>query len=384
MDQEIAARAREMERFHDESSSLYKQIYEQLLQKIAGGELKAGDQLPSEKDLCGEFKVSRITSKKALEMLAERHLIVRQRGKGSFVAGKIDLSSVEKRKTVFRSVAFLLSEFNDAFGNRLICSIEEACSELGWHLILRRSRESPNEEEKALRELDDSRVAGILMMPIHGEYYNAEILRQVLNKRPLVFVDRKMRGLPAPSVSTDNVAAAEMGVRHLFSLGHKNIAFFSGTLVHTSTLEDRRQGYINAYMGSGLPFNRSFICCDLQADGARAAIMRHMAEHPEISAAFTAEFEIALLLKSALEELGRRVPEDFSIVTFDNSSHPSAPAPFSWLRQDETAIGRQAVDALRRIIQNEAPLPTGDILVPAELIPLGGLPPRDTAMQQSW
>jgi DNA-binding LacI/PurR family transcriptional regulator len=330
--------------------------------------LKPGDRIPSEKELCETFNVSRITSKKALEMLAEHHLIARQRGKGSFVAGTPEPAEPAKSAAKFRTIAFLLSAFNDAFGTRLVCSVEAACDALGYHLILKRTRESPEEEEKALRSLDNERVSGILMVPVHGEYYNAEILRQILDKRPLVFVDRKMRGLPVPSVSTDCVAASEQAVQHLFSLGHRNIAFYSGPVIHTSTVEDRRQGFAKAFADRGIPLDPACVCPDLSSLDDIAMIIRHLSEHPQISAAFTTEFEIALLLKNALAAMGRHIPRDFSLITFDHPAYAAEFPAFTHLRQDEDAIGKQAMEALHRIIEGNPGAPIDDILVPAELV----------------
>ena len=348
---------------HLELFPRYRQIYEYLFQEISSGKLKPGNRMPSEKELCSAFGVSRITSKKALEMLTENHLISRQRGKGSFVV------AAQQNSSSFRTIALLISSFNDFFGNRLICSMETACEALGYHLILKLTHESTTEEEKALRALEDENVAGILMIPVHGEYYNAEILRQILNNRPLVFVDRKMQGLPVPSVSTDCVSASRKAVCRLLEQGHRNIAFYSGPVIHSSTVEDRQQGFVKAFTDSGVPLNPAFICAPLPSLDSLDIITRHLSEHPEISGAFTSEFEIALLVKRATAALGRRIPHDFALTTFDWSGFTAEFPEITCLRQDEDSIGRQAVEILHRIIQGEPSKSIGDILVPAELIP---------------
>ena len=66
---------------------MYEQIYSDLLNKIQRGIFAQGDKLPSEKELSEEYGVSRITSKRALDILAENQYITRSRGKGSFVTG---------------------------------------------------------------------------------------------------------------------------------------------------------------------------------------------------------------------------------------------------------------------------------------------------------
>jgi len=346
----------------------YRQIYEHLLRDITSGKLKPGDRIPSETELCAAFKVSRITSKKALEMLTESHLISRQRGKGSFVAGPLTQEELRKNPAAFRVIAFLISAFNDSFGNRLLHSVEAACEALGFHLILKFTHESPVEEEKALRSLDDKNVAGILMVPVHGEYYNAEILRQVLKKRPLVFVDRKMWGLPVPSVSSDCTAASEMAVKRLLEKGHRNIAFFSGNVLHTSTVEDRQQGYFKAFSAFGISPNPDHICDKLSSADNFNIMLRHLSDHPEISAGFTTEFEIAMLVKRVLAKLGKKRIDKFDLVTFDRPDYAVYFPEITCLRQDEEAIGRQAVKILHRIIQGEPSESIGDIKIPVEIV----------------
>ena len=66
---------------------LYLKIYNDLLQGMQQGTYPAGSRLPSEKELSQQYEVSRITSKKALEMLSDRNLIARMPGKGSYVLG---------------------------------------------------------------------------------------------------------------------------------------------------------------------------------------------------------------------------------------------------------------------------------------------------------
>lgn len=68
------------------SIPMYEMIFRTLRERITQHEYKAGDRVPSEKELCSEFGVSRITAKKALKLLADEQLIIRQPGRGSFVA----------------------------------------------------------------------------------------------------------------------------------------------------------------------------------------------------------------------------------------------------------------------------------------------------------
>jgi DNA-binding LacI/PurR family transcriptional regulator len=344
----------------------YKHIYNYLLEEISEGKLGAGDKVLSEKELCAKFGVSRITSKKALEMLNEQGLIFRIPGKGSFVGG------VRPHKTTgvpaSHIVGLVIADFNDAFGTRLLNSIEEICEALDYHLLLKFSHDSAGEEEKALRSLNDDDTAGILILPAHGEYYNPEILKQILNKKPLVFVDRKMKGLPAPTVSTDNIATARDAVNYLLNLGHRNIAFYSGPMENVSTVEERWNGFIKAFNDSGLIFDVSYFCSDVPDKGDMEAVTRHMEAHPEITAAFVTEFAKALIVRAAAEALGRRIPGDFSIITVDCPVFNLESPRFTYMKQDEYTIGRRAVETLHSIILGADPASLGDVRIPSQMV----------------
>ncbi len=352
-----------------ETEPLYKQIYDQVLEGITSGKLSPGDKTLSEKELCDTFGVSKTTSRKALDMLAEQGIIVRRPGKGSFVAESAIYAydGMQKDTIAFRSsIGLLIPDFSDAFGKRLICSIEEACGALGYHLILKRSKESQEEEKKALRALMSENIAGVLMIPVHGEHYNREILNQILHERPFVFIDRKMQGLPVPTVSTDTIAASITAIKKLLDLGHRNIGFFSGEPLYVSTVEDRMYGFMKAFSDYGLPFSEDCFCPPLESINDIDMVTRFLEEHPEITAVFTSEFEIALLVKNAVENMGRKIPQDISIITFDSPQYSS---DFTYIKQNEDAMGKKAVEILHRIITSG--MSTGsvdDVLLPAELV----------------
>ncbi|HEY9595005.1 MAG TPA: GntR family transcriptional regulator, partial [Spirochaetia bacterium] len=190
----------------DDAQPLYLRIYEYLRGEISSSRLRPGDRLPSEKELAVKFAVSRITSKHALELLAGDGSIERVPGKGSFVRTRpaVEPESPQRRGvTKPDCLGLVIPGFDDAFGTTLVCGIEEKCEELGYRLILRRSRDLLEREQRAIEELLAAGVGGILLLPVHGEHYNPVILRLVLEKFPLVLVDRYLRGLAISSVGTD-------------------------------------------------------------------------------------------------------------------------------------------------------------------------------------
>ncbi|MDR2629890.1 MAG: GntR family transcriptional regulator [Spirochaetaceae bacterium] len=359
-----------------QTGPFYRYIYDYLLEEINSGRLKGGDRAPTEKELCQQFGVSRITSKRALEMLAANGYIIRFRGKGSFIKDDVETGAISG---VSGLIGLLIPSFRDFFGATFVCEAIKNCGGLGYHLLVKHTRDSVSEESDAINALTELNTAGILLMPVLGEYYNADILKLVLRKKPLVLVDRKMHGLAVPSVSTDNVQAAETGTNYLLGLGHRKIAFYSGPISDVSTVEDRKQGFIGALLKAGIVPDPALFCHELLIwqypfldDGViaenTAVVKDHLKSHPEISAVFAAEYPSALLLQEAANQLGLAVPGDISIVCFDAPRGISPRPSFTSLCQDEKTLAKIAVDLLHKLIAPENPVPAGDILVPAQFV----------------
>lgn len=351
---------------------LYEQIYNYIFHKIAAGELQPGDRVPSEKELSDQFNVSRITSKKALETLSANQLIERVQGKGSFVATKLpnlrdirplgkDNESGAKEKTngngKWKVVGVILPDFADSYGLRLLHGIEERCSELGCRMFMKLTYDKIEEEQSAIRSFIDLGVDGFVVFPVHGEHYNAELLRLVLDKYPLVLIDRYLKGIAACAVYTDNRKSAFDLTNVLLAGGHRRIGFISAPAENTSTIEDRIQGFTDAFIHLGMSVKpehfmtnlysslpRSFEAKNINIDAE--TVRRFVEMNPELTAFVAAEYNLALILREVLISMGKRIPDDYQIVCFDSPDEPFGKHFFTHVRQNESAMGRMAVDLL--------------------------------------
>lgn len=355
---------------------LYEQIYNYIFQKINDGELKKGERVPSEKELAAHFNVSRITSKKALEMLSQYKLIERIQGKGSFVAEVLpDLQetklqkqseSVEARPEdeVVRIVGVILPDFGDSFGADLIRGIEEQCAISGCVMMMKLTYDNREEEEAAIRAFVKLGVDGIVVFPGHGEHYNAEVLRLVLNGFPIVLVDRYLKGIAATAVYTDNRKAAFDLTNILLNQEGRNVGFLSTPADNTTTIEDRIQGFNDACMQRGFTPKPEHIMTNLYSSLPQSfqtikvqydiETVRHFVEiNKDLNAYVVTEYNLALILREALLSLKKRIPEDYQIVCFDSPSQPFGDYLFTHVRQNERDTGRRAVEILQRVWNNE-------------------------------
>ncbi|MGG6310999.1 GntR family transcriptional regulator [Paenibacillus macerans] len=376
------------------SKPMYEKIFDDVKRQIMAHSYKPGDRIPSEKELAEEYNVSRITSKRAMEMLAAERIIVRKPGRGSFVAdpeadGEVapeagrqgngrDVDETEK-ELAGKLIGVVLTDFAGSYGTRLIYGMEDAAREQDCFLVLRRTFGIQENEEDTIRKLLRLGVDGLIVFPAQGEYFNAEILKMVIERFPLVLIDREIKGVAAASISTDNVKASSSAVEYLFDLGHAHISLLSPPPVDTSAVEDRIEGFVQAHASRGIAADRSLWVSDLTSTLPSSfsdenierdieKIMKHFREHPSITAFFAIEYNIALLAKAAVKRLGLSIPQDVSILCFDSPQFRIGEGyAFTHMRQNEEDMGKLAVENVMAIMDNQTV--ANKIKLPAELVP---------------
>ncbi|MFC5653524.1 GntR family transcriptional regulator [Paenibacillus solisilvae] len=361
------------------SRPMYEKIFDEVKQQIVTQVYKVGERIPSEKELADAYNVSRITSKKALEMLAGEQLIVRKPGRGSFVADPaVDFNEAEELNSVqyktparankdITTIGVVITDFGNSYGTGLIYGMEKASRDHDCFLVLRRSLGIPANEEVAIQKMLDHGVDGLIVFPAQGEYFNAEILKLVIQRFPLVLVDRYLKGVAAASISTDNAAAAAKATEYLFGLGHTHISFLSPPPDDTTAVEDRIEGFIQAHAQRGVIVDKGLWVNDLMStlpdsfndpNNVERDIERlidHLKQNPAITALFAIEYNIALLAKTAVERLGLQIPQDISIVCFDSPpTHLGGGYSFTHMRQNEEEMGGIAVENVLSIMNGQS------------------------------
>lgn len=336
----------------------YVQIFEEILAKIVNSEYKEGDKLPTEMELCATYYVSRITVKKALQKLVDKGLISRIAGKGTFVSLRKSDSSFNPNA----KIGLIMCDFGVSYGTELIRSIEDEVEKRGKNLVLKNSYFDKEKESKAIGELLQQGVEGIILQPTHNDYFNSEVLKLSLNKFPIVIIDRELKGVDLPYVGTDNVSAMITAMNYLFSKGHRNICFITGAPLNTSTLEDRLDGFRKAYVNNSLSNSISNEFFDIKSISMKPTpelieqdiekIYKHIMDNPQITCIFAGEYAVCSLVKQALKKAGKRIPDDMSLISFDNVCDPFYFTTTTYVKQNEKEIGVKAVDTVVSCIEN--------------------------------
>lgn len=363
--------------------ALYLSIQNDIRKDIAEGRLRANDRIMSESELVNRYQVSRVTASKALNELAESGWIYRVQGNGSFVSENIEeiLRSPEhldsyniSRRTVEnggdesrgsrrkrkRLMGLVLPTMLDDYALKLVDGINHAVEERGYSLMICLTYGDKKTEKDSISQLMDAGVEGILIFPTDSPIYNEEILEMKINHFPFVLLDRTLPGVITNYAMCDNVAGAQLAVQHLYEQGHRRIAFCSDGNMHVRTVADRFTGYkkqMREYDLSYLTFNRyiDFNYQDFSSNDKLLDVIRNK----RVTAFFVAESYVCMYLYAMITSEGYRVPEDFSLVTFDNPM-PSWEGMefFTYINQNSYITGREAVrilcDTIESPVDNDA------------------------------
>ncbi len=349
-----------MERAH-----LYQRIYNDLLLGIRNKTFPPGSRLPSEKELAEQYNVSRITSKKALEMLAEQNLITRMPGKGSYVLDSDNMKSGKDVNPLVppstdgekRMIGVVLDSFGVTFGCDIVNGIERECRRQGFYTVLKCTYGSMEEETRAIEDLVALGVQGIILMCVQGETYNANVLKLSLSQFPIVLVDRELTGLPIPCVGTDNYKAAKELVELLIDKGHTNICYLSHPFGQTSTVAARFSGYLDCMLEHGLTTNESMWLKNLsymlpmlgEDEGEECAdvgtVEAFIREHPHVTGFFAVNQVLGIMVYKVLCRMG--MEREKEVVFFDGIDGVFDSNPvFDHVVQNEYLIGVVAVQQL--------------------------------------
>ena len=364
---------RELKVDHDSLVPLHAQLQRQLRDLIVSGRWAPGSRLPSENQLQRDLNISRSTVRQAFSDAQHEGLIKRIPGRGTFVA---ESSPTGRQK---RLIAFIISDFESEREWELLNGAESAARVNDCHLVFYNTRHNCREEQRVLSQLVQQSISGALLWscaPPESDrlaYYDMTL-------PPLVMMDRDTPSLPTDFVTSDNRGGASLALRHLLALGHRRIACLTHDVVGLLPVAERIQGYSDTLLAAGeepapawvLPTDAELspasalrLGDDLDSPPMRYLIRRLEQERP--TALFAVNDLVALLALRAAQALELQVPDDLSIIGFDDVEFSAFMAPpLTTVAQDFHAIGRRSFELLLERMDGAA-LPARTVRIPVAL-----------------
>ncbi|GAB4546732.1 MAG: substrate-binding domain-containing protein [Anaerolineae bacterium] len=273
--------------------------------------------------------------------------------------------SLRFKKT--NTLALVLPDITNPFWTTVARGVEDAASDRGFNVILCNTDESEAEQEKYLTILLQKQIDGIVLAPARSSAGPVELVQR--QGVPVVVLDRQVPSSQVDVVRSDSEKGAYRLVCHLLALGHRRIAMLSGPQ-GVSTAEDRVAGYQRALVASGLEIDTELILYGefTQASGYEMT-RRVLGVRVRPTALFAANNFIAIGALRALREAGLRVPEDMTLVSFDDLPQPFVIDPFLTVAaQPAYQMGHQATELLLARLSGSAPSEYQHILLPTETI----------------
>lgn len=363
--------------------TLYEKIYNDIVEGIRTNQYPPGSKLPSEKELSERYNVSRITSKKALEMLADQNLISRMAGKGSYVLeepkdAELQQAIEKNQKGKTKIIGVIMDAFGASYGYQLLLGIERECCKQKLNFVLKCTYGSKNAEIEAINELLSIGVYGIIIMCVHDETYNEEVLKLTVENFPIVLIDRQLKGIPIPYVGINNYQAAKELTEWLFNHGHRNICFVTHASMQTTTILERKSGFVDCHLEHNIVTNETMWIANLRSMLPTVAdaevtdeafdlnqIKNYIKENPNVTAFFAVEYSIGILVYKALKLLG--FEKEKVVVFFDGIDENYDPLPiFTRVKQDEFQIGTNSVDLIVKKLNGKVGAETR--LIPYKII----------------
>lgn len=334
------------------SASVYEPLANRLRAAIASGSYKPGDMIGSEYELAKQEGISRMSVRQAITLLVDEGHIERRPGKGLFV----------RDQQVTRVVQIIVPSLAYDQCVQFVHGAQEAGRARGIQLQVYDAHQQLDRDVEVIRSLPKLSTRGAIIASFHHERFAEALFELKREGYPFVLLDERLRDISVPSVLANNYEGGMIAGRKLLELGHRRIAFI-GNLT-ADTVEQRLAGLRDAVADAGVPFDRS-LTIDLGNqirddwypvihDATRSAVGRS----DPATAVFYSNDQVAADGYRAIRALGLRIPEDVSVVGFDdNPLCRWLEPPLATVRQLSTQMGQVAMELLIKVMADAATPP---------------------------
>jgi LacI family transcriptional regulator len=251
------------------------------------------------------------------------------------------------------SIGVITQHPGSTFFGEILAGIDVGLRDTDYHSFYAAGYWDPRLEGETIELFLGRRVDGLILL---GGFTADDRLREVSKELPLIVVSRPYADHPEREIRVDNREGARAAVEHLIGLGHTRIACIVGTTAQPDAV-DRELGYRDAFAAAGLTVDETLVAPgSFERRGGILGVDRLAESGAEFTAIFAPNDDAAAGAQLALSRLGLGVPEDVSLVGFDDMPEAAFRVPpLTTVRQPTLAMGIAAVEGLLRLIDGEPP-----------------------------
>lgn len=299
-------------------------VREYILSNILDGTYAPHQKISSESELMEQFSVSRHTVRQAISNLVNQGWLYSQQGSGTFC---VDKSKRQSPNQSIKNIAIITTYISDYIFSSIISGAETYLSEHDYNVSLFNTHNNHDKEKEFLERIIKLRPDGVIIEPTKSAISNPNI-NLYLNLEqlniPYIMINAYYEELEPVSISIDDYQGGYLQTKHLIELGHRNIIGFFKTDDLQGTR--RMRGYLRALREHDISINPSFIVT-YETDNKKTKPVEELhsllSQDSNVDAIPTGivsyNDELAILLLDVLRKRNIRVPEDISIVGYDDS-----------------------------------------------------------------
>ena len=301
-------------------------------------------------------RVAKVTVDK-IKMIIEENNYIPNMTARSLVNKLSKIIGVINRVVPEKSGSFISDPFNSVF----IEGIESKLREMGYYLMVR----TVFNEDELFSLLRNWNMDGLILTGLfQDEFFDKLLVADV----PFVLVDSYIDNQKVINIGLEDVNGGYIATKHLIDKGHRNIVFASPVIKHNGVVEERFKGYKMALKEADIPFEDKNVY-QQEINIIEGIELGHkLSARTDVSSVFATADILAAGIISGLNEKGKRVPDDFSVIGFDDLYISSLTAPrLTTIHQDVQGKGMIAAESLIRVIEG-ASNSENNIVLPVKLV----------------
>ncbi|PSR31063.1 MAG: LacI family transcriptional regulator [Sulfobacillus benefaciens] len=275
--------------------------------------------------------------------------------------------SLKSAKTY--TLGVLVPDMANPYFIQIARALEAVVESSGYHLLVASSDEDAEKEIGLIKVFLEKRLDGMVIAPA-AVSLSPELASFLSSTLSVVLIDRVLDGVEVGSVREESRQASKLLVRHLVSQGHREIAMITGRKLTTTSLE-REAGYRDALQEAHIPFCETYLMWgDYDQETGYLGGKRFLSmKDRRPSAVFCANNLITLGFLHAVDEVGLRVPDDISVVSFGDPFEATFMTPkMTIVVQNPADVGRFAGRMLlRKLERNSTVHDTEEVVLPTEI-----------------
>ena len=329
----------------------YQKLKEYIVETIVSDKLSAGEKFYSENELAERFQISRHTIRQALGELVNEGWLYRVQGKGTFVNRRPG----EKSKTS-RNIGVVTTYINDYIFPSIIKGVYDVLSENNYNISLGCTSNQHEKERSCLENLLQQDVAGLIIEPTKSALPNPniDIYKEFSRKGiPILFIHGSYRELDYSYIVEDDIQAGYLATQHLIDQGHQRL----GGIFKMDDIQGhhRFSGFQKAHLEAKLQTSDSRILW-FETDNMEEMLNptnNHISELlSQCTALVCYNDQVALQIIETAREKGIQIPDELSIVSFDDSQLAQAsPIKLTTVAHPKEELGIQAANAIINMVE---------------------------------